>query len=315
MARQNRTTKQAEGTPEATTEETPVTEQVTENQSNEAPEASSTETKPEEKPVDLTGFQAAVTAALAEADTTTGEVPEAEITKVNEQYRALEGMKGKNAARKWVEEQLLERVSKLDAVAARGFNDINNNLSAAGGSSTPKAPADPVAAYVNREAILQVALQIVFASRPETDRDLNAEVAEVMEKSSEDVSKMKEWLANEAEDKGDAPEVSALVRAAFKAAQAKGVGGTRAPSSGPRGDIAKHILSAFADKEVGTFMTVSEIGKHKSAEYSENPPSQGAVSARLFPNGDGSKCTIEGIEAVDAKAVDGKNPKGARKVA
>jgi hypothetical protein len=103
-----------------------------------------------------------------------------------------------------------------------------------------------------------------------------------------------------------------VVRTAFKAAQGKGTGGSRGGSNGgPRKDIGKHIREAFESREAGEFLTIAEIAKFASSEYPEgNPPSQGAVSARLFPTS--GKCTVEGVEPVDK---DGSNPKGARKAA
>lgn len=311
MARQNRTNKQADATAEApTTEEGTVTTEPT--TSPEAP-AEGTTTEAAEAPINLDAFIASVNENLTEADTETGAMPEAAIAKVNEQYRALDGQKPKNAARNYLDEQMMKAVGELNAPLARSYSDLKVNLSAGGGSSTPKAPADPVAAFVQRLATLSLAVQIVNGQRPETERDIDAEVEKLVSESADSVTAYQTWLDNEAEDKGDAPEVSRVVSAAFKAAQGKGTGGggSRAASTGPRGDIGKHIASAFAEVESGTFLTVAEIAKHKSADYPDAPPSQGAVSARLFPKS--GKCTVEGIVPVDKQELDGKNPKGARK--
>jgi len=64
---------------------------------------------------------------------------------------------------------------------------------------------------------------------------------------------------------------------------------------GVRRNVANHIVSAFADKPVGTFMKVAEIVNTRSEEYGDVPVSPGAVSVRLFP-ANGSECTVPGIK-------------------
>jgi hypothetical protein len=321
MARQNRSTKSAD----ATQAEAPTTEESTvTTETPEAPVADGTQTEgtdapatpAAEVPVDLTAFKSAVADALAEGDTSTGQLPEASIAKVNEAYRAVEGNKGKGEARKYLEEAMLEAVGKLDAVAARGYSDLKTNLTAAGGSKADKAPSDPAAAFVQRRASLELALHIVNQGAPEVgeDRDLDAEVAKALGEAQELYASHVAHEANEAEDKGDGPTLTPVVRAAIKAAAGKATGSTRTSSGGNSGgvrrDIGKHIESAFAEVEVGGFLTIAEIAKHKSAEYEgTDGPSQGAISARLFPT-----TTVAGVEPIEKGAIDGKNPKGARKV-
>lgn len=314
MARQNRSNKSAATeAPETTnTEEATVTDTATETPV-EAPAEAQAETTTTEAPVDLAPFKQVVADALAEADTTTGQVPEASVAKVNEAYRAVEGNKGKGEARKYLEEAMLEAVGKLDAVAARSYSDLKANLSAAGGSKSERTPADPTAAFVQRVASLRLALSIVESDRPEGVEDEKIEA--LVTESQALVDQQKAYLADESEDKGDGPELTPVVRAAFKAASGKATGGasrsTGGNSGGVRRDIGKHIASAFAEVEVGTFLTIAEIAKHKSAEYEgTDGPSQGAISARLFPT-----TTVVGVEPVEKGAIDGKNPKGARKVA
>jgi hypothetical protein len=313
MTRQNRTKSAAPestentNTPEENTvDETSTPETPVEGTETPTPEA------PVEQPVDLTAFKESVTEALSEGDTATGELPEAAVAKVNEQYRAVEGNKGKGEARKFLEEAMLEAVGKLDAVAARGYSDLRAKLSAAGGAKADKAPSDPTAAFVQRLASLRLAQQIVESERPEGE-GIDEKVEALVNENTELITKQREYLANEAEDKGDGPELNPVVRAAFKAASGKATGGTSrsgGSSGGVRHDTGKHIASAFADVEVGTFLTIAEIANHKSAEYGDDTPSQGAISARLFPT-----TTVAGVEPVEKHAIDGKNPKGARKIA
>lgn len=320
MARQNRSTKSAaatEASEPTTTEEVAVSDTTTEAPVEE-PTTEATEAPATEAPVDLEPFKAVVAEVLTEADTTTGEVPAAGVARVNEAYRAVEGNKGKGEARKFLEEAMLEAVGRLDAVAARGYSDLKTNLSAAGGkSSAERTPSDPAAAFVQRRAALELALHIVNQTVPEVgdDRDLDAEVAKLVGDNQEALDVYLAHQASEAEDKGDAPEVSPVVRQALKAASGKATGGstrsTGGNSGGVRRDIGKHIESAFADKAEGDFMTIAEIANHKSAEYEgTDGPSQGAISARLFPT-----TTLGFVEPVEKGAIDGKNPKGARKVA
>ena len=68
-----------------------------------------------------------------------------------------------------------------------------------------------------------------------------------------------------------------------------------ASAGGPekRGDIAAHIAFVFANRQPGEFMTISAIGKIISPHYPDSPPSQGAISARLFPSG--RESTVLGV--------------------
>ncbi|WP_290444578.1 DUF262 domain-containing protein [Cellulosimicrobium cellulans] len=60
-----------------------------------------------------------------------------------------------------------------------------------------------------------------------------------------------------------------------------------------RGDIAAHIDFAFADRAPGDFLTIHEISKVPSPAYPDKAPSQGAIAARLFP--DGRPSTVPGV--------------------
>lgn len=263
-------------------------------------------------PIDLGPFQAAVEAAVAAKDESTGEVPADSIEAVNVEYRKLDGIKPKNAAKGWVEDQIKASIMppKLDAVTARAYSMVKDNLTAGGKSTGDKAPADPTAAYVAKVAALRLALSITESQAPEGD-DLSGKIDALVSESESGVSTYGDWLANEAEDKGDAPEVSPVVRTAFKLAQGKASGGGRVSGgSGVRRDIGKHISEYFADKESGHFATVAEIANFKSSEYGDDHPSQGAVSARVFAE----KLTVPGIAAVAAGEAGEGKPRGARKL-
>lgn len=234
----------------------------------------------EEAPIDLTAFQAAAEAASNEADTSTGEVPPASIEEVNKAYRELAGLKAKNKARSWLEERMMAAVQDRNLTGARVYVDLKNGLSAGGGTHAPKAPADPTQAFVQKVAAIALASRLLTANVPEgVDEGWGDKVNELTDSLSDDVEKLQSW-----DGEGEAPEVSPVVRQAFKLAAGKASGGTRV-SGGPRRDVEKHIQQVFADLPVGTFMTMTEISKARSTEYADDRPSSGAVSSRLLPKG------------------------------
>jgi len=60
-----------------------------------------------------------------------------------------------------------------------------------------------------------------------------------------------------------------------------------------RRDIGKHVEYVYADLPARQFLTVSEIARRPSPEYSGKPPSAGAISARLFPST--GRTTLQGV--------------------
>lgn len=298
-------------TDESTTEAaTSAAESTTESTETAAPAAE----KAPEAPIDLSGFIAKVDEAVAGRDEVSGDVAEGLITAAQAEYRTLDGVKAKNAAKKLVEERMREAMNQRDISSARAYMLVSDNLTAgASGSKADKTPADPTEAFVQRLATLRLAATLVTPGEGVAE-DAVSKVEALVTESSEAAATYAAWLANEAEDKGDEPEVSAVVKAAVKLAQGKAakVGGstrTGGTFTGERRDIGKHIAEAFADQPVGTFLTVAEIRKFKSTEYGDNPPSAGAISARLFPTS--GKCTVEGVEPGQNE----KSNKGAKKVA
>jgi hypothetical protein len=336
MARRSNTeTKPAEGTTEAPEEaavSTATTEPVTEPDtstadSTELPttdgtqagaastDGTTTETapKPAATEADLTAFKEAVQKALPDRDETTGELPVASIEPVQAEYRKIEGVKGKNAARKLLDDAVIEAMNALDMSLARANMILRDSMSAGSGKSESK-PVDPTEAFVQRVAGLRLADRIAEQAVPEgVAEDWATKAAALVEESADAVNTYTAWLNSTAEDKGDEPEVPAIVKAAVKLAQGKtakvGTSGRTGggSASGERHDIGKHIEEAFADVAPDTFLTVAEIRNHKSTEYGDNPPSAGAISARLFPSS--GKCTIEGI----TPDTNDKGNKGARK--
>lgn len=265
--------------------ETTVTDEtVVEEPTTEAIEASTEETPAPE--ADLTEFKAAANQAVSEADESTGDLPASAIDAVNKVYRDIDGVKGKNTARSWIEAEMKAAIVGKDIMKARAFVTLKDGLSAGSGSSSPKAPADPTQAFVQKVVALRLALDEVVGTVPEgVDESWADKADELIGSLADEVTAFRAYSVSEDAD-AEQPEVSPVVRQAFKLAsgRASAGGGTRV-SGGPRRDIEKHLHQVFADLEIGAFLTVNEIAKASSTEYGEDRPSAGAVSARLFPKG------------------------------
>ena len=332
MARRDR-----ESAPESTQTDEQVAEQATETTVTEAPAEAPTSTdeqivaqpaeaKPAETPIDLGPFQKSVTEAVAQRDPS-GELPTEAYGPVNEAYAALKGQKAKNQAKAWLSESMGKLINEAPnkpgtegmqlVFEARALMLVQNQLTTAGSST--KEPSDPTEAYVERFVSIALARQLVAETQPEgvsEDWATKAEALASSDKVTEGIQAYKAWLANTAEDKGDAPEVPSVVSNAFKLAQGKaarksgGSGRTGTPHEGPNRSVPKHMLEYFADKAEGHEATVAEIAKFDSVEYGSGAdhPSSGAITARLKPKS--GKVTLEGIEPV---MVNGHL--GARKVA
>lgn len=289
--------------PESTEPEAPeVTDEAT---------TAPAETKTEDKPVDLGPFQTAAEAAISQADPSTGDLPKDAIDSVNKVYREIDGIKGKNAARAWLDEQMKAAIMGKDILRARTFVSLKDGLSAGSGSTGPKAPADPTQAFVQKVVALRLATDQVIGNVPEGVGDDWTEKADELYASlGDDVTAYKAYMDSDDED-AEAPEVSPVVRQAFKLASGRGAaGGSGRVSGGPRRDIEKHLLQVFADLEVGSFLTVNEIAKAASTEYGDDRPSAGAVSARLFPKGRDAY-SANGLQATNEEG----KVRGATKVA
>lgn len=270
--------------------------------------------KKEEKAIDLSAFEAAVAAGVAEMDASTGTVPDGLLSEITKEYRQLDGAKAKNAAKKKVNQLMRDSMAAKDLDTARAYLNISEDaLVAGGGSSAPKEPADPTEAFVQRKVTLDLARSLVTV--PEGVAEDHEERSTKLYNESYDAAQSYlAWVTGDEETRGDEPEVSAFVKNAVKLSLGKAAkaGSARSGSSftGERGDIGKHILNAFADKEPGTFMTVAEIRATKStgAGYDDRLPSAGAISARLFP--ESGKFTLEGVQP----GTNEKGNKGATKL-
>jgi hypothetical protein len=265
--------------------------------------------------IDLTDFTAAVEAAVEERDKETGNLAVVLFSPVGAAFRALEGIKAKNAAKHLLNESMRDAMNSLDMPKARAYMLLSDSLTAAAASvARERVPADPTEAFVQRVVGLRLASTLAVSHIPAGVKDDWQEKANALLAESDPIAgTYYSWLHNEAEDKGDEPDATTVVKAAVKLASGKSakVGSTpKAPGAlfdGPRRDIGKHIAEAFANEGEGTFLTIAQIRAFVSEEYGENPPSAGAISARLFPTS--GKCTLTGVRP----EVNEKNNKGAVK--
>lgn len=264
--------------------------------------------------IDTTAFDEALKVGLAEMDQSTGTLSPAQLDPIVKAYAGLDGAKAKARVRATVEQGIKDALAPGGNVPnARALNTIRIEITKSkggGGGGTPAAPKDPTTAFVEQVVALQLAYSHVTQNVPEgVAEDWQAKANELAQASMEDVAKLAKFSGE-----GEAPEVSAIAKRALKLATGKVKGGgstsPRAPFTGERHDIAKHVAEAFADKPVGEVLTVAQIVSFNSTEYGDDHPSPGAVSARLFPKS--GTCTFEGIEPVEATAT---APKGARKKA
>lgn len=304
------------------TTEAPTEESTDQATVTEAPAENQTQAQPEVE-IDLTEFNSAVETALEDADTSTGDLPEAALAKVTESYRKLDGPKAKNAAKKAINDSMKSAMNDMEIVKARAYLQISENALSAGtsgGGGSTRTPTDPTEAHVQKVATLTLAYQLATTSVADgVAEDWQAKVEDSLQGQLEAANQYKAWVESNDENKGDEPEVSVVVKNAVKLAEGKSARAGSSRSSGgstytgERRDIGKHILNAFSDKAEGTFLTIAEIRKTKSDEYGDAEPSAGAISARLFPGDDPSKCTLikDGVQP----GTNESGKKGATKVA
>lgn len=264
-------------------------------------------------------------------DVSTGTVPEGILAGPRKAYLDMPA-KGRKAALEYLTEKMQQELVGDDVPKARAYLAITKALKEAKAEPIVREPVDPTQAWVERVAAQRLAANLMTAPAGIGDdwvqkvQDLGKQVLE-----SGDVQKYKEWLdANEgkADDERTAePEVHAVVKMAAAIARGRGTRAVgRKPGTQPKGDkaprvstgdgtrrnIGEHIREAFADKAIGTFMTIAEICAVKSKEYEgTDGPSQGAVSSRLFPaSGASTKLTFVRPEGTEQ----GRPQKGAVKL-
>jgi hypothetical protein len=273
----------------------------------EAPSAES----PAEPEIDLTEFQNAVEAAIAERDVATGVLPEAQINLVRTAYADLDGAKAKNRAKAYLHELLKSFMENLDVSSARAVMILQESAAvaskASGGTSPkPRVTVDPTDTYAEGLAALTLAFYLATSDAPErVDLEKAKEVATA--KANELFATAREVRASEEQDTDNKVILRAIKLAAVKPLRGGGSGGGRS-YSGPRRDIARHIAEAIAGKPAGTFLSVAELRKFRSEEYGDDTPSAGAITNRLEPPS-GAKPSVEGV-VVERRVINGKEKLG-----
>lgn len=307
------TTDQANGVTEVTpdTEQaqvTPAPEQTTvEGGTAEAPAdpaqvVTEAAAAPAEQVINLDPFLAAVEEIFKHANPTNGQIAPENLTPVVEQFRALEGTKAKNAARKYLDDQMKVLMAPGDEqnfIKAASIMITVNALKTPKGTKVekePKAPADPTDAYIDRYLSVWTARNVllnpnevpegVAANWGDTAKSRYAEAAQA-------ISDYFAYTKSTDENPVPKPDVPAFVEAGFKIAAGKAAGktakttggGAKAPKTGgytgPARNVADHINEVFASKPVGTFLKVGEIANSQTSVYGTDKVSPGAVSQRI----------------------------------
>lgn len=332
-------------TPDGT--QAPVTEntQTTPTEATEAkPEVPAGPTQ-EEVDAKANEFKALLDEVLSgdadgERDVATGHMSESLKQRIKQAYVDLPPGNSKTSARNQVKAYVNEKLTAImgsdepDIFAARTLFVVQNDLLVATGgpsATIAKAPVDPTEAFVDQITALYLAPNFVAVPEGVAEdwaQRVDAKAAEL--RDAEETQAYLAWVngdttkvsdAEDAEEKrGPEPEVNPVIKQAVAISRGKALGRTsrprkagstsgapRAVHTGPKRDVGKHIAEAFADKPVGTWMSVGDITKFHSQEYGGPAVSQGAVSARIYAE---KGCTVPGIEAAEGPT--GK--RGAKKV-
>lgn len=334
-------TEQAAGAESTENQEASTEAPATEPPAEATAQAEPAGPTPEEIEAKFKAFTEAVTEAVNERDTSTGMIPEQFVGKVKLAYSELPLPKTKTAARGHLDENMKSALGKdLDAAKAKAYMDLGQEVktTAATRETVVRPPVDPTQAHVEKVAAFYLAVSMIPVGEG-VDPSWTQKVQELSKSLSGDVAAWTEyqkqhdaWLTQvEALKEGEArpeepqaPEVSQVVVNAAKISRGRGVTATRprkatgtgtatstsatprAAYTGVRRDVKKHIASAFADKPIGTFLKIGLIAKHTSAEYGDDHPSSGAVTASL----NSAKFNVAGIVPAEEN-----NIAGARKIA
>lgn len=280
------------------------------------PAAAATPAKPDgpteaEQAAAFEAFKAKVEAAIEVLDKTTGNIPDGPVAEVRATYVALPLAKNKKAAKDYLDTNMKAALTTppFDPFKAKAYLDLGEAVKSTGAAreTVAKPPVDPTEAFVDQVAAHWIATSMLIAG-PEVDASYVAKSQALVKKLETEAGAYKAymiehaaWLAKPEAERGEepkAPEVSAVVLHAAKIATgrtrqprvtttkaADGSTVTRPASTGgyvgPRRDVKKHIIQAFAGKPVGTFLKIGEISKAKSDEYGDDSPSGGAINAAL----------------------------------
>lgn len=284
--------------------EAPVEETVVSDTTESATEATTPEQDEKAKAnaeaeAAFENFQASVTTAVANRDESTGDVPEVSLEDVKAKFRELSGAKFKKRANDFLNNKLKDYVGDHDIVAATALMKCIDATKTAGpakpsGAQADRKPLDPAEAYRDKLTAVHLAYNLVREDAPEgIDIEAAREAVEAAVGGGllDQAASYYAWVQSTAEDKGDEPEVDAVVKRAVKLAMGKGVGGAgrprsastgeRAPRTGGNRNVLTHIEQAFVEDAAGTSKRISVIANTKTAEYPDGDCSPGAISARF----------------------------------
>lgn len=254
----------------------------------------------------LDEFKSTVENALAERDVTTGIIPDSHTPGLQAAFRNLGTAKYRKSGHEFLTSKLHDAVNSADiplGMAVMKVTEVVNATAPAPRAAVERKPVDPAELFVEQLAILNLAYLIRSKDVPEgvaTEGDGNVydKTQELVAAELEAAEKYYAWVKSTDENKGDEPEVSAIVKKAAKAAQGraatvsgKSAGRPRAVSEGPRRSVRKHIAQVFAEYSKGSVLRVSEISNAKTEEYPDGTCSPGAISAALK-----STRGVEGVE-------------------
>lgn len=283
----------------------------------EAKPAEQTGPSEEEIKAAVDGFEALLDAVLlddvgGERNTQTGHISDDLRDKIKAAFTALPVGSTKTSARPrvkaLVEQRLDQAMEHMDMPAARTLYTIQNECLVARRGPEPsiaRQPVDPTETFVEEQVARYMAPYLAPVPDGVADdwpQRVEARHAELIDAARSYAT----WFDADEETRGDEPEVADAAKQAVRLSRgratragrrAKSTGESaaatpRAAYAGPKRNVANHIAEAFADKPVGTWMSIQEIAKFPSKEYAGDKASPGAVSARIHAAGG---CTIPGI--------------------
>lgn len=287
-----------------------------------------------ERETNMKEFMSAVESAVVseERDQGSGELPTAIVETVTLPFSKVRAKKDREELQAYLTNKMSEFMVADSVPLARTYMQLlmatkNLTVSRPQISATPVDPTEAWVAHVTALLLSSNFASPVPEGVAENWQDLvRAKRDSLLEQAAKYITWHEANHAKSDEEKEKAPEVDAIVLRAAQIASGKGATkaprknakpGTsaapaeRVPFTGQRRDIAVHVQSAFANLDSGAWLSIGEIVNHRSEEYGDVKPSQGAIGARLYPN-DGGACTIEGV-IPEIRNVDGRDKKGARK--
>lgn len=253
--------------------------------------------------------------AAGNADPDTGTVTEAALDPVKKAYRAISGgAKFKNRAKAHMQDSMKAALgSGVKGVpVAVAWNTIQEAVAAPAPKAARSGGAalSPSKIYADKVTAHRIALDLIETlPLPEgVTEDWEKEIGE--NDTFEVAESYLNWLNAPEEERGEEPEVTAVIKSAVKLATSKGPRKAGRPAgvpfNGKRRDVAAHIREVFESVNSGDFLTISEIANAGSSVYGSDAPSSGAVNNRIFPPSGGETALADVLEpGTNAEGVKG----------